>query len=137
MIFLDTNVFLRFLLDDDPEKSRARRDLFEGIENGAEATTSEIVLAEIVYVLSSRNLYGRSRADIRALLRSALHYPSLIVANKLQVLDAIDLYGQYNLDFEDCLIAAQMDHEGIELLVSYDRGFDRLKTIVRREPGSL
>lgn len=47
MIFLDTNIFLRYLTQDDAEKSAACLALLQRVRAGEEATTSEVVLAEV------------------------------------------------------------------------------------------
>lgn len=49
--FLDSNIFLRPIVKDDPEKVRDCERLFEKIERGAiKAFTSNLVLAEILWV---------------------------------------------------------------------------------------
>jgi len=113
MIFLDTNIFLRYLTRDDAEKSAVCLALLQRGQAGEEATTSEVVLAEVAYVLSSPRQYKLSHADVSAL----------------------DRYSTYpHLDFEDCLTVAQIEQQGIGTLASYDRGFDRVPGITRREP---
>ena len=69
MIFLDTNIFLRFLIHTPEKKFQelelVASDLFSAIERGEiEATTSEVVLDEVCYVLASRRQYNRTAADI-------------------------------------------------------------------------
>src|SRR4051812_17528182 len=108
MIFLDTNIFIRYLTQDDPEKMRACLALLQRIQAGAEATTSEVVIAEVAYVLSSPRLYKLSHADVSARLRPILLLRALKLSNKRRLLRALDLYSTYShLDFEDCLTVAQ------------------------------
>lgn len=58
MRFIDTNIFLRFMLEDEPEKQAACAELFRRIAEGEEvATTSETVLAEVIYVTTSPRTY--------------------------------------------------------------------------------
>lgn len=69
MRFVDANVFIRHLTGDDPRKAQACLALFQQAQrNEVRLTTSETVIAEVVYVLSSKNLYNVTRRDIRALL---------------------------------------------------------------------
>ncbi|MBI4321545.1 MAG: PIN domain-containing protein, partial [Chloroflexi bacterium] len=64
--FLDTNIILRHLLNDDPIKSPACFSLIQAIEQEkASAWTSHLVIAEIVFVLSNRKTYNLSREEIR------------------------------------------------------------------------
>lgn len=53
--FLDANIFLRFLTGDNPDQSQRAYGLLQRIENGEiAATTSEAVVLEVVFVLSSK-----------------------------------------------------------------------------------
>ncbi len=135
MIFLDTNIFLRYLTRDDAEKSAVCLALLQRGQAGEEATTSEVVLAEVAYVLSSPRQYKLSHADVSARLRPILLLRGLKLPNKRRLLRALDRYSTYpHLDFEDCLTVAQIEQQGIGTLASYDRGFDRVPGITRREP---
>lgn len=49
-------------------------------------------------------------------------------------LRALDLYAIYPLDFEDAIILARMERQKITELYSFDRGFDAVAGITRREP---
>jgi predicted nucleic acid-binding protein len=50
------------------------------------------------------------------------------------MLRAFDLYAAYNIDFEGALSVAQMERQSINELYSYDRGFDWVTSLTRREP---
>jgi predicted nucleic acid-binding protein len=136
MRFVDTNVFLRYLTRDDPDKAAASYALLLRVRAGQEtAYTSEATVAEIAYVLSSPRLYGLSHADIAARLKPALRLRGLRMPHKRTVLQALSLYAAYpHLDFEDALALAHMTRLGIDEIVSYDRGFDRVAGITRQEP---
>ena len=78
MQFVDANVFLRFLTRDDPVKAERVKELLERAERGEVALlTSESVIAELVFVLSSPRLYNLSRDRIRALLTPILSLKGL------------------------------------------------------------
>ena len=136
MRFLETNIVVRYLTGDDPAKALACRDLLQRLERGEEvAMTCEAVITEIVYVLSARAHYGLSAAEIRARLVPILQLKGLRLPQKALYVRALDLYAQYpSLDFEDAVIVAHMEREGIEELYSYDTHFDRIPTVQRLEP---
>lgn len=136
MRFLDTNVFVRYLAADDPQKSEACRRLWLQVGAGNETvTTSEAMIAEVCYVLSSPRLYNLAHQDVAARLRPLLSLPGMNLPHKRRFLRALDLYAEYEfLDFEDCLAVSHVEGEGIPELVSYDRGFDRVPGVVRVEP---
>ena len=136
MRFLETNIVIRYLTGGDPAKLLACRDLFLRLARGEEvAVTCEAVITEVVYVLSARAHYGLSPAEIRARLVPVIQLKGLRVAHKALYLRALDLYVQYPfLDFEDAVIVAHMEREGIDEVYSYDTDFDRIPTIQRTEP---
>jgi uncharacterized protein len=78
MQFLDANVILRYLTRDDPEKAERCLALLQRAErNEVALTTSEAIIAEVVYVLSSPRLYNLSPQRIRELLLPVLHLRGL------------------------------------------------------------
>lgn len=136
MQFVDTNVFVRHLINDDLNKAIACREIFQAAgRNEIQITTSESVIAEVVFVISSPKLYNVPRDKVRALLYPLLTLPGLRLANRHSYLRALDLYVAYNIDFEDAMSVAHMERQGIPTLLSYDRDFDRIGNITRQEPG--
>ena len=136
MRFIDTNIFIRLLAADDETKSDACFRLFQKVQSGEEpVTTSEAIIAEVVYVLSSPSLYNLSNEDIAARLAPIISLRGLQLRYKRTYLHALDLYSaQPFLDFEDALAVAHMDRQGISEIVSYDRDFDRVPRVKRIEP---
>ncbi len=136
MKFVDTNIFLRYLTGDDERKAQACFNLFQRVKVGQEKiTTCQAVMTEIVYVLSSRQLYNLSPADIATRLRPIILLKGFYLPNKRMYLRALDIYANYSkLDFEDALIAAYLEKEKYHGLYSYDRGFDELSQVKRVEP---
>ena len=135
MQFVDANIFIRYLTRDDPEKAQACFELFQKAQrNEIALTTSESVIAEIVYVLSSKQLYNLSHQEVRALLYPLLSLRGLKLTHRKPYLRALDLYATYPIDFEDALTVAQMERQGITEIYSYDRDFDRVSGITRLEP---
>lgn len=136
MKFLDTNVFIRFLAADDEKKSEACLRLFQKVRSGEErVTTSEAIVAEVVYVLSSPSLYSLAHDEVAARLRPLLSLRGLRLPHKRTYQRALDLYAAHRfLDFEDALAVAHMEREGISEIVTYDKDFDRVAGIKRVEP---
>ena len=135
MEFLDTNIFLRFLTGDDPDRSASASALFERVELAElTVTTSESVVVEIVQVLSSKVLYNAPRSEIRHQLRKVLSLPGLVLPHKRSYLRALDIYSATNLDFVDAISTAHVERAHAGRIISYDRDFDRIEGIVRAEP---
>jgi uncharacterized protein len=134
--FVDANIFLRYLTWDDPEKSPACQAVFDALDaNVEDGFSSESIVAEVLYVMTSSRQYGLDRVDVAERLRPALSTRGLHFPAKAIVLRALDLYQENAfLDFEDALTAAHMESTGISELYSYDRDFDRVPGVSRLEP---
>lgn len=135
MVFLDTNILIRYLTKDDPEKAARAYAFLLQVEQGTTlATTAEAVIAEVVYVLSSKTLYNVPRPTIRQRLIAIIDLPGLRLPNKPIYRRALDLYATTNLDFVDCVVVAQMERAKLTRLLSFDRDFDTIPGITRVEP---
>ncbi len=111
------------------------RTLFKQLEAGqATATTCEGVIVEAVQVLSSKALYNLPRPQIRQHLSNLLSLKGLRLPHKRVYLRALDLYATTPLDFVDALIVAHLQHDRSSVVVSFDRDFDRVPQITRRDP---
>src|SRR5687768_15112891 len=99
--FVDTNIFLRHLTKDDPEKALACFELFRlAQQDKIQLTTSESIIAEVVYVLSSKNIYDLPHVEIKKRLVPILSIRCLKLEHRETLLRALDLYEMYKLDFE-------------------------------------
>lgn len=140
MRFVDTNIFLRYLARPttplDQLKYQACALLFQRVQAGQEEiTTTEAVITEVVYVLTSPRQYGLTAHDAAARLRPILTLRHFTLLHKRVYLRALDLFAMTSeLDFEDALIIAQMERQRLTDLYSYDRDFDPLPSVIRIEP---
>ena len=117
--FVDTNIFIRYLTQDDTDKYQACYQLFKRAEqNQVSLTTSESVLAEVVYVLESK-YYAVPRQQIKVALSRLLILPGLKVAHLSTYLRALALYDQHGIDFEDCLSVAHMERQKLSEIIKY------------------
>jgi len=133
--FVDTDVIVRLITGDDPIKQQAPRALFKLAEDGQIEVAAPItMIADAVYVLGSPRLYGLPREAVASALRTLVRIPAFHVHNRHAVLRALSIYGSTKLDFGDAFILALMEAGNSTVLYSYDRGFDRVVAISRREP---
>jgi predicted nucleic acid-binding protein len=133
--FVDANIFMRALAWDDISKAERCAELFQRAERGdVSLATSESVVAEVIFVMTSPRLYRRQRAELVALLRPLLLTRGLHMDHKTSVLAALDLYEATNLDFEDCLSVQHVLRQHLDGIYSYDRGFRPALGIARFEP---
>ena len=132
--FVDTNLFIRYLTNDDPALADRVEQLLDDAANGAvQLVTSELVIAETVWVLESS--YHLNNAGIAPLVRGILATPGLEVINGDLIGKALVMYELQNIDFVDAYIAALMEKQGIQDIYSYDRKhISHIKNINRKEP---
>ncbi len=134
-MFLDTNIFLRHLLRDDPIRSTAARDLFHAIgRDEIMAWTSPLVIAEIVFVLSNPKTYALSRAQIRDGVLPLIGLSGVALERKRLYPRAFALFVSLPIDFVDAFHAARIEDRGENTLYSYDTDFDGIPGIHRQEP---
>ena len=127
MIGLDTNVLLRYLLQDDPAQTRQANRIFErqlSAENPGFLNLATVL--EIVWVL--RSALGRTPAEIAAHLEALLSRDTLEVQNAEQVYEAAFALKRGTGEFEDALIGALNAWAGCSSTVTFDRKAKRLPT---------
>jgi len=133
MRFIDTNIFIRFLTDDVPEKADACEEIFkQAVEKKETLFTTDLVIAEIVWVLES--FYDLSKEDVQDKVEKILNTPNLICPNKDLVLSALNLSSEKNIDYADAYNALILKEKGIKELYSYDKDYDRIDRLDRLEP---
>ena len=136
MIFLDANVFLRHL---SPATTSAvanmkgiAGNLFDTVEMGrAIVTTSEVVIHEVCYILSSPKHYGQAAAAIAPVLSAMLQWPGFhFPAGERELyVRALDIWEMHpELEFSDSIIAARCERAGHEL-ATFDKHFAALSFV--------
>ena len=98
MVILDTNMILRYLLNDNKAMAETAERY---IDAGNAAVTIE-VMAEVVYVL--KGVYSLDRDTIADTAKSFLE---LVACQEKEALSlALDTFAERNLDFVDCVLYA-------------------------------
>jgi predicted nucleic acid-binding protein len=136
MAVLDTNVLLRYLLDDDPKQSPRAVAFLEEVESGQRTiTVPEGVLVEVIQVLSSRRSYNVDRETIVSRITAVLLLPHVQITNKQVYLQALSLYFEYSrLSFVDALCASFAQHSADKTVISFDGDFRNLPDLVWEQP---
>lgn len=132
--FLDANIFLRYLTNDDPVKADRVEKLLDSAVAGKERLlTTEMVLAEVVWVLES--FYKLGNLAIGPMIKAILATPGLEVINGTLVDKAVEFYMKQNIDFIDGYIVAVMERHKVSEIFSYDQyHLTRIEAILRKEP---
>jgi predicted nucleic-acid-binding protein len=133
-VVVDTNVFLRFFAEDDPDQAERAAALFrQAAEGSVRLLTYPLVIAEIVWTLES--WYRQPRRRIREVVEAILVTRNLKVQEADVVRQAIAWYDERRVDFVDAYVAAAALAAGHPEVVSFDRSdFRRLAGIRLRTP---
>lgn len=136
--FIDATIFLHYLTGDNGQTHQSCLRLFQQVErNEISLVTSEGVISQVVYVLSSPQYYQLPRPRIQIALARLLLLSGLKLSHRQVCLRAFDFYAKHELDFEDCLALAHMEQQNLTQIYSYDQGFDGIAGIQQLEPESL
>jgi len=132
--FLDANIFIRYLTNDDPVKADRVEKLLDLAARGKEQLmTTEMVIAEVVWVLES--FYKLANTAIGPMIKAILATPGLEVINGPLVARAIEQYMEQNIDFIDGYIVAVMGRHNVSDIFSYDKKhLTRIAAIQPKEP---
>lgn len=132
---INTDIVIRLVTGDDAVKQQAAPGIFTQLETGQlELSAPVTMIADAVYVLQSARLYHLQRPVIVAALSTLVNIPGFHVHDRDTVLEALTIYGSTHLDFGDAYIVASMRRDGSDTLYSYDRDFDNIPGVSRREP---
>lgn len=102
--WLDTNVILRYLLNDHPERSPRARALIESAERGERGLkVAPHIVCEVVYVLESQ---GYARDEIYGALKDFSRINGIEFLDGDTVFEALVDFGDKKVDFADALLAA-------------------------------
>jgi predicted nucleic acid-binding protein len=131
--FLDTNILLRHFLQDVPDQSARATELIRRVEAGdVQVHISDIVIFEVVFTLTRS--YRHPKAAVRDAVLALLDLPGFILPGKRRFHRVFDLYVDLNISFADAYHVVLMEQQKLEEVVSFDRDFDRVKTVKRVEP---
>lgn len=119
MIGLDTNILVRFLVQDDPAQAAAARSLMTRCSAQAPGFVGREVLVETVWVLE--RAYRLTPAAISAAILGLLEAEELVIEQAIDATAAAVAYGQGAGDFADHMIATAATRAGCETLYTFDR----------------
>lgn len=102
---VDTNLIVRYLVQDHDKHAKAAGRLFEACDRGELVVVLlPVVLAECVFVLES--FYGHARVDIASALGRLISSPGVEISEVTVHLDGLNRYRGTRAHFIDCMIAA-------------------------------
>ena len=123
MIALDTNVLVRYIVEDDPVQAPAAVALIErALRREEPIFIPQIVLCELVWVLSFAYRYKRDA--IVLVLQHLRRGAQLVIEGADEVKRAIEAYASGRGDFADYLIAERSVANGCSVVATFDRALE-------------
>lgn len=133
MIFIDTNIFLRYFEREDELVHRKTERLFTEIVNGnITGISTSLVIAEVIWVL--KKFYNWDKEEICNNVELILKTPNIRFNQRSIIVKAINLYKDKNISFIDAYNYSYMKANGIDGIYTFDRDFDELQDVKRLEP---
>lgn len=113
MIVIDTSCLIRFLTNDDKEKSEIVAKILKSKE---EIIIPAVVFCELEYVL--KRLYKVQRQEILRIFRFLVSRSNIKIEKEIKT--AIEFFASTSISFSDCLIASEAKMAEVKL-VSFDQ----------------
>jgi len=123
---IDTNIILRYLLDDHKVHSPKAKDFMAKVFEGTKKIEiPAVVIQECIYALDK--YYKIPRGEISAKLSGILNFSGIINSDRSELLEALLKYGSTSIDIVDCILAAHSSPE--KVVISFDHDMEKLKAV--------
>ncbi len=123
MIGLDTNVVVRYIMQDDPKQSPKATRLIESLTSDAPGFVPLVAVIELVWVLESS--YRLAREQVAEALDLLLRSKEILIDRADLVLQAQRRYAAGGADFADGLIERIAHTQGCTATMTFDAGAAR------------
>jgi predicted nucleic-acid-binding protein len=120
MIGLDTNILVRYLVQDDPIQSAKATDIIERrLTEENPGFVSTVAIVETVWVLD--RAYGLGNDEIAAAIERTLQIEVLVVENEQEIFTAMIALKQGKGSFADAVILALGAKAGCSYTLTFDQ----------------
>jgi len=133
MIFLDSNIFLRYFeREDELIYKKVERLFLEIVQGNIIGISNALVIAEVIWVL--KKFYNWEKEEICNNIELILKTPNIKFKERSIIINAINFYRDKNINFIDAYNFSYMKYYGINRIYSFYKDFDKLEDIERIEP---
>ncbi|MFA7301730.1 MAG: PIN domain-containing protein [Candidatus Shapirobacteria bacterium] len=120
MIFVDTNYFLRFFLDDNLSQHNLASELFEKASLGkVDLCTDILVILEVYWVL--KKYYKIDNTLVRQTVLNILNMNFIELPEKAILRDSLHNIDKFNYDFEDVYHFFYCQANKVDQIATFDK----------------
>ena len=117
---IDTNLLVRYLTEDDPEKAKSVERLLKRAGQGEiRILLPSVVIAELVWVLEG--YYEMEAGEIAELVGAILNTPGVEAQDKHILREALKTYDKKRIDFVDAWILEFARDRKIKTVYTFDK----------------
>ena len=129
MLGIDTNILVRFLVqDDEAQFEKARKLIKREVAAGRRVFVNLLVLMETEWVLRSR--YSVSKNQIIEAISGLLDATDVQFEDEPAIEEAIFIWKESTADFADCLIGAKNRRLGCRATATFDLKASKLPSFI-------
>ncbi len=118
MIGLDTNVLVRYIMQDDAKQSAKASKLIEALTADEPGFFTLVSVVELGWVLSSS--YGLKRSQVAQAFDALLQTKEIVIERADLVRRALTIFTTTNADLADCLIERASTDAGCNRIMTFD-----------------
>ena len=117
---IDTNLLVRYLTEDDPDKAQLVEALLIKAGKGEiKIVIPSVIIAELIWVLES--YYKMEVGEISQLVGSILNTPGIDTQDKNILREALKIYENKGTDFVDAWIVEFARERNIKTIYTFDK----------------
>ena len=121
---IDTNVILRYLLEDHETYSpKAKAFMLQVSQGKKKAEIPAVVVVECIYVMEQ--YYGVPKTEIVGSISAILNFSGVVNTDRSEILEALLKFKTSNTDIVDCILAAHSSPD--KPVISFDKDLEKLK----------
>lgn len=125
-IILDTNVILRYLLNDHEDLSTKACEIFDNIKTGQlRAYITRYIFAELIFVLIK--FYQVPKDIVVEHMSDLLKIKNIVIDEKETVINSMDLYLANNISIVDAMLIADSRNLNYQL-ISFDNKLNNVNS---------
>jgi predicted nucleic-acid-binding protein len=125
----DTNIIIRYLVKDDAAQYALAKEFFDNVRSGKKkAVILESVIAECIYILVK--IYKVPKDMAAESLTDILHYKGIANPDQSELISALKIFTERNIDIVDCILCAKASEEDT-FLFSFDKELNKVSDSLR------